>query len=140
PYHRFQVGAGGANRTVDLHHEPDRLPGSWGFGGGTAHHIAMNVETDEALVQKKANYEELGYTDASEIKDRFYFHSMYCRSPGGILVESCCNIPGGFEKDEPKETLGPALPLPPWMKDRWDEIRAQLEPITVPETATLSKA
>ena len=51
------------------------------------HHIAFNVETDDALVAQKALYEELGYTDASEIKDRYYFHSMYVRSPGGILVE-----------------------------------------------------
>ena len=35
-------------------------PGSWGFGAGTAHHIAFNVETDEALVKQKAIYEELG--------------------------------------------------------------------------------
>ena len=140
PYHRFETGKGGANKTITLLHEPDKLAGSWGFGAGTVHHIALWGADDDALAQQKAIYEELGYTDASEIKDRFYFHSMYCRSPGGILVESCCNVPGGFEKDEPKETLGTALHLPPWFKDRWDEIRAQLEPITVPETATLSKA
>jgi glyoxalase family protein len=104
------------------------------------HHIALWAADDDALAQQKAIYEELGYTDASEIKDRFYFHSMYCRSPGGILVESCCNVPGGFEKDEPAETLGTDLHLPPWQKDRWDEIRAQLEPIKVPETATLAGA
>jgi glyoxalase family protein len=140
PYHRFETGKGGANKTITLLHEPDKLAGSWGFGAGTVHHIALWAADDDALAQQKAIYEELGYTDASEIKDRFYFHSMYCRSPGGILVESCCNVPGGFEKDEPKETLGTALHLPPWMKDRWAEIKAQLEPITVPETATLSKA
>jgi glyoxalase family protein len=140
PYHRFETGKGGANKTITLLHEPEKLAGSWGFGAGTVHHIALWAADDDALAQQKAIYEELGYTDASEIKDRFYFHSMYCRSPGGILVESCCNVPGGFEKDEPKETLGTALHLPPWFKDRWDEIRAQLEPITVPETATLSRA
>jgi len=32
------------------HVEPERAPGSWGFGAGTAHHIAFNVETDDALV------------------------------------------------------------------------------------------
>jgi hypothetical protein len=71
-------------------------------------------------------------------KERRYFHSMYCRAPGGILVESCCDVPGGFEKDETREKLGTSLHLPPWFKDRWDEILAQLEPITVPETATAS--
>jgi glyoxalase family protein len=118
---------------VDLHVEPERAPGSWGFGAGTAHHIAFNVETDDALVKQKAVYEELGFTDASEIKDRFYFHSMYVRSPGGILVECTANVPGGFFQDEAPEELGTKLHLPPWFEDQREAIVSQLEPITVPE-------
>lgn len=136
PYHRFETGSGGPNKTVTLQHEPDRPAGSWTFGAGTHHHIALWGADDDALAAQKAIYEELGYTDASEIKDRFYFHSMYCRCPGGILVESCCNVPGGFMKDETKEELGTKLHLPPWFENRRDEILAQLEPIRVPETAT----
>jgi glyoxalase family protein len=132
PYHRFQAGDGPGS-VIDLHHEPDRAPGSWGFGAGTAHHIALNVETDDALVAQKAKYEELGYTDASEVKDRFYFHSMYVRSPGGILVECTANVPGGFYKDEAPEELGTHLLLPPWFEDQRAAIVARLEPITVPE-------
>jgi glyoxalase family protein len=135
-YHRFETGAGGANKTVTLLHEPDRPAGSWTFGAGTVHHIALWGADDDALTRQKAIYEELGYTDASEIKDRFYFHSMYCRCPGGILVESCCNVPGGFEKDETRNELGTKLHLPPWWADRTSEIMASLEPIRVPETAT----
>src|SRR5215469_12563967 len=135
-YHRFETGTGGANKTVDLLHEPDRPAGSWTFGSGTHHHIALWGADDDALARQKAIYEELGYTDASEIKDRFYFHSMYCRSPGGILVESCCNIGAGFERDETREELGTKLHLPPWWEHRKDEMMAQLEPITVPEIAT----
>jgi glyoxalase family protein len=133
PYHRFEVPGTGPGRIVDLHVEPERSPGSWGFGAGTAHHIAFNVETDEALVKQKAVYEELGYTDASEVKDRFYFHSMYVRSPGGILVECTANVPGGFYKDEAPEGLGTSLLLPPWFEDQRAAIVSQLEPITVPE-------
>lgn len=135
-YHRFEIGAGGANRTLVLQHDPDRAPGSWTFGAGTVHHLALWVADDEAMLAQKAIYEELGYTDCSEIKDRFYFHSMYVRSPGGILVECCCNVPGGLEKDEPAETLGQKLHLPPWFEDRRQEILAALEPIVAPETAT----
>jgi glyoxalase family protein len=134
-YHRFETGSGGANKTVTLIHEPDLPAGSWTFGAGTFHHIALWGADDAALAQQKEIYEELGYTDASEIKDRFYFHSMYCRCPGGILVESCCNVPGGFEKDEPRDKLGTMLHLPPWFDDRKAEIMAQLEPIQVPEIA-----
>jgi len=135
-YHRFETGTGGANKTVTLLHEPDRPAGSWTFGAGTVHHIALWGADDDALTRQKAIYEELGYTDASEIKDRFYFHSMYCRCPGGILVESCCNVPGGFEKDEPWNQLGTKLHLPPWWAGRTDEMMSVLEPIRVPETAT----
>jgi len=133
PYHRFEVPGRGAGRFVDLHHEPDRVAGSWGFGAGTAHHIAFNVETDDALVKQKAIYEELGFTDASEVKDRFYFHSMYVRSPGGILVECTANVPGGFYQDEAPEELGTKLHLPPWFEEQRAAIVSQLEPINVPE-------
>jgi glyoxalase family protein len=132
PYHRFQAGEG-VGTIIELHHEPDRSPGSWGFGAGTAHHIALNLEIDDALVQQKARYEELGFTDASEIKDRFYFHSMYVRSPGGILVECTANVPGGFFQDEAPDELGTHLLLPPWYEEQRAAIVARLEPVTVPE-------
>jgi glyoxalase family protein len=135
-YHRFETGIGGANKTITLLQEPERPSGSWAFGAGTFHHIALWGADDSALAQQKAIYEELGYTDASEIKDRYYFHSMYCRCPGGILVESCCNIDAGFLKDETADKLGTELHLPPWWEGRKDEMMAQLEPITIPETAT----
>jgi glyoxalase family protein len=132
-YHRFQAPEGGPGSVIDLHHEPDRAQGSWGFGAGTFHHIAFSVDNDEALLAQKALYEELGYTDASEVKDRYYFHSMYVRSPGGILVECTANVPGGFYQDEAPEELGTRLNLPPWYEDQRAEILAMLEPVRLPE-------
>jgi len=133
PYHRFEVPGVGPARSIDLLHEPDRAAGSWGFGHGTAHHIAFDVESDEALLRQKALYEELGYTDASELKDRYYFHSLYVRSPGGILVECTSSVPEGFFLDESVEELGTRLHLPPWYEDQRDAIVSRLEPIVVPE-------
>jgi glyoxalase family protein len=133
PYHRFEVHTGGAAKTLVLHHEPDRAPGSWGFGAGTAHHLALDIGSDEGLAEQKNLYEELGYTDCSEIKDRNYFHSIYVRSPGGILTECAASVPEGFGKDEPIDQLGMELLLPPWFEERRAEIVAMLEPITVPE-------
>jgi glyoxalase family protein len=133
PYHRFTAPGGGGGSIIDLVHEPDRAPGSWGFGAGTFHHIAFEVDDDEALVAQKALYEELGYTDASEVKDRFYFHSMYVRSPGGILVECTANVPGGFYQDEAPEDLGTRLNLPPWYESQRAEILTMLEPVILPE-------
>ncbi|MGE3404774.1 MAG: ring-cleaving dioxygenase [Vicinamibacterales bacterium] len=133
PYRRFEVGDGGPARTVILHHEPDRSQGSWGFGAGTGHHLALEVESDEALTQQKGLYEELGYTDCSEIKDRNYFHSIYVRSPGGILTECAATTEGGFTRDESWDELGTSLLLPPWFEAQRDTIVKMLEPVTVPE-------
>jgi glyoxalase family protein len=133
PYHRFEIGGGGAAKTLVLLHEPERRAGSWGFGAGTGHHLALDIGTDEALADQKNLYEELGYTDCSEIKDRNYFHSIYVRSPGGILTECAATAPGGFARDEPADQLGMALLLPPWFEARRQEIVAMLEPIVVPE-------
>jgi len=133
-YHRFEIGEGGAAKTVTLLHEPDRPSGSWIFGAGTAHHMALEVENDEKLAEQKGIYDELGYTDCSEIKDRLYFHSVYCRCPGGILVECAATVPNGFAVDEPSDQLGQSLLLPPWFEHRRAEIEAMLEPIKVPES------
>ena len=91
------------------------------------------MPSDEALVEQKGIYEELGYTDCSEIKDRNYFHSIYCRSPGGVLVECAATAPGAFARDEPYSELGTHMLLPPWFEQRRGEIMAMLEPIRVPE-------
>jgi glyoxalase family protein len=135
-YHRFEIGAGGAGKTLILLHEPVRPSGSWGFGAGTAHHVALDVADDEALAEQKGLFEELGYTDCSEIKDRNYFHSIYTRSPGGILVECAATAPGGFARDEAFNQLGTHLLLPPWFEHRRAEILAMLDPIRLPEWHT----
>jgi glyoxalase family protein len=132
-YHRLQMPGGGPASVIDLHHEPDRPAGSWWFGAGTFHHIAFDAASDEALVAQKAHYEELGYTDASELKDRYYFHSMYVRAPGGILVECTATVPEGFYLDEAPGDLGKHLNMPPWYEDQRAAILAQLEPIRLPE-------
>jgi len=135
PYHRFEIGAGGPGRTLILQHEPDRPAGSWTFGAGTVHHVALAVKNKEELQEQKGIYEELGYTDASDIKDRYYFYSMYVRSPGGILVECSCSQDEGFLRDEDEKHLGGKLHLPPWWEHRTQEMLAQLEPRHIPETA-----
>jgi glyoxalase family protein len=131
--HRYEVAKGGAGAMVELVHEPEKASGSWTFGAGCAHHIAMNVADDEALAKQKGIYEELGYTDCSEIKDRNYFHSIYTRCPGGILVECAATAPGAFAKDEPYQEMGTSLLLPPWFEAQRKEIEAMLEPVTVPK-------
>lgn len=130
-FHEYSIGEGGPGKTVYLRHDPETPQGSWTFGEGTVHHVAFAVAKDEANLALKGWLEGLGYTDASELKDRNYFHSVYVRSPGGILTEfATCDI--GFATDETYEELGQNLMLPPWFEDRREEIVAPLEKITPP--------
>jgi len=133
---RFHINEGGAQKTVDLLHQPDVKQGSWHFSQGIVHHIAFAVPTEKEQTVVKAHLEGLGFTDVSEIKDRNYFHSVYCRSPGGILCEvATCDI--GFAIDEPMDQLGHHMLLPPWFESRRAEIVAPLEKIKVPDFASM---
>ncbi len=130
-YTRFNINEGGAQKTIDLFHQPDVKQGTWAFAQGLVHHVAFAVPTEKEQTVVKAHLEGLGYTDVSEIKDRNYFHSIYCRSPGGILCEvATCDI--GFAIDEPMDKLGQKMLLPPWFESRRAEIVAPLEKIKVP--------
>ena len=60
--------------------------------------------------------------------DRFYFRSLYFREPNGILFEIATDGPG-FATDEPIDTLGESLALPPFLEPRRAEIEAGLKPI-----------
>lgn len=131
-HHQYEINGGGPGKTVILREDSDTPQGTWTFGEGSVHHVAFAVETDETNKQLKHWLEGLGYTDASELKDRNYFHSVYCRSPGGILTEFATSDIG-FATDESIEELGQKLQLPPWFEDRREEFVAQLELIVVPE-------
>jgi glyoxalase family protein len=63
--------------------------------------------------------------------DRFYFRSIYFREPSGVLFE-IATIGPGFDSDEPKETLGEALSLPPAFEHLREQIEPRLTPITNP--------
>ena len=60
--------------------------------------------------------------------DRFYFHSIYFREPGGILFEIATEGPG-FRVDEPVEHLGENLKLPLQYEEHRAEIERVLPPI-----------
>ena len=55
------------------------------------------------------------------VVDRMYFNSIYFREPGGVLFEVATDSPG-FLLDEPVETLGTELRLPP----RYEPYRARI--------------
>ena len=57
---------------------------------------------------------------------RFWFKSLYFREPNGILFEIATDAPG-FGADEPMETLGETLSLPPFLEARREQIEAGLK-------------
>ena len=58
-------------------------------------------------------------------KDRNYFRSVYFREPGRVLFEIATDPPG-FAVDEPTDSLGAALKLPPFLEGRRAQIEATL--------------
>jgi glyoxalase family protein len=61
----------------------------------------------------------------TEQKDRNYFRSVYFREPGRVLFEIATDPPG-FAVDEPMDSLGRALKLPPFLEGQRAAIEAAL--------------
>ncbi|MGI8713358.1 MAG: VOC family protein [Solirubrobacteraceae bacterium] len=134
PHHQFQIGdEQGFGRMLELVEEPDLPQGTWNFGEGTIHHHAFDVISAENQQAVKDYIVGLGFTDVSEAKDRGYFFSMYCRSPGGLLVELAYSTPQGLLTDEAADELGTHMCIPPHWEHRRAELD-QLEPIDTRET------
>jgi glyoxalase family protein len=94
-------------------------------GAGTVHHVAWASPLDE----HEAWHERVSRSGArpTPIIDRFYFRSIYFREPSGVLFEIATLGPG-FTADEPLETLGEALTLPP----DYEQYRERLEQVLTP--------
>lgn len=93
------------------------------MGTGSVHHVAWRTPTDQQQKLLRSNIVRAGL-NATPVIDRFYFHSVYFREPGGVLFEIATNHPG-FTVDERKEQLGTHLVLPPW----FESIRKDLEKV-----------
>jgi glyoxalase family protein len=132
-HHQYEFGTPeGQGRILELVEEPDLPQGTWTFGEGTIHHHAFAVATAEDQLAVKDYIVGLGFTDVSDVKDRGYFFSVYCRTPGGALFEFAYSRPEGFFIDEAADELGTHMCIPPHWEDRRAEI-AQLEPIDTEE-------
>lgn len=128
----FEVGPGGPGAEVHLEIRPDLPFGHAAIGG--VHHVAFRTPNDEEHQQWRARLAEAG-SHVTPVIDRFYFHSIYFREPGGILCEIATDGPG-FATDEDVATLGESLALPPFLEAHRREIEANLQPIRPVEFAT----
>jgi glyoxalase family protein len=120
----FENAAG----VVDIRETPDARPGAWGIG--SVHHLAWRVADDEQQLAVREQLEEAG-AQATPVIDRFWFHSVYFREPGGVLFELATDGPG-FAVDEDPEHLGETLVLPPWLEPARSQIDAILPPLRPP--------
>jgi glyoxalase family protein len=103
----------------------DRAPGRGISGAGTVHHIAWASPMEQHPEWRKRAV--AGGAHVTPIIDRFYFRSIYFREPSGVLFE-IATIGPGFTVDEPAESLGQSLALPP----NYEPLRPKLEKILTP--------
>jgi glyoxalase family protein len=94
-------------------------------GAGTVHHVAWASPLDDEEAWQRRVTESGAHP--TPIIDRFYFKSVYFREPSGVLFE-IATIGPGFTADEPLETLGEKLSLPP----NYEHLRDRLEDVLTP--------
>ncbi|HET6641420.1 MAG TPA: ring-cleaving dioxygenase [Nitrososphaeraceae archaeon] len=123
-----EVGIGGA-RIVDVLCLPYTQQALIGIG--SVHHIAFRTPTDEQQMILRRNIVK-ARLNATPVIDRFYFHSVYFREPGGVLFEIATNPPG-FAVDEKVEMLGTRLVLPPWLESMRSDLEKILPPVNLPK-------
>ncbi|MHC1547810.1 VOC family protein [Phyllobacterium sp. K27] len=100
-------------------------------GTGTVDHIAFRAAD---IPEVNATYGRLiaEGADATAMHDRKYFHSIYVREPGGTLLEMATDGPGMLI-DEPLETLGTELFVPPHFADETENVKIILPQFGLPK-------
>ena len=120
--YRYKAASNDIGLYVDLLHRPNQARAR--FGVGSIHHIAFRTVDDNEQIEYLNQLRRAGY-GVSEVMDRQYFHSIYFRSPGGVLFEIATDAPG-FYYDEPIAELGRNLKLPPWLEPSRSQIKQAL--------------
>jgi glyoxalase family protein len=122
--HVYEMGEGGPAAELHVAVQPGLPAARQGRGG--VHHVAFRTpDAEYGAWAERLN--SLRVPNSGKI-DRFYFRSLYFREPNGILFEIASDGPG-FAADEPLETLGEKLSLPPFLEPRRKEIEAGLRPV-----------
>jgi glyoxalase family protein len=129
---RFETGQGGPHSILDVVESREGPEGEESVG--TVHHVAWRAADADHQAEWREVLVKAG-RNVTPMIDRYYFKSIYFREPGGVLFEIATDVPG-FTVDEPAESLGTTLSLPPWFQVRRDRLDVTLPPIVVPTTAT----
>ncbi len=121
----YAMGAGGI--ASELHVIEDRDGPVAQQGAGGVHHVAFRTPDASEYDNWARRLADLRIPNSGPV-DRFYFRSLYFREPNGILFEIATDGPG-FATDEPMETLGEKLALPPFLEPKRAAIEAGLKPL-----------
>jgi glyoxalase family protein len=123
---RLGVGDQRPGKIVELIPSAKRSLG----GVGTIHHVAFATPTDDTQTVCAYELSEIG-VQPTTVQEREYFRSIYFRESSGVLYEIATSGPG-FAVDEPVESLGSRLCLPPWLEKFRDKIESSLPKILTP--------
>jgi glyoxalase family protein len=123
--HVFAMGPGGPAAELHVAVQPGLGPARQGAGG--VHHVAFRSPDRTELAAWTERLREFRLPSSGEV-ERYYFRSLYFREPNGILFEIATDGPG-FTVDEPLESLGDRLALPPFLESRRAAIEAGLKPL-----------
>lgn len=123
--HVYAMGEGGPAAELHVAVQPN-LPIAR-QGAGAVHHVAFRTPDVPAIRDWAARLSEFRIPSSGEV-ERYYFRSLYFREPGGNLFEIATDGPG-FTADEPLESLGERLSLPPFLEGRRTAIEANLKPL-----------
>jgi glyoxalase family protein len=123
--------AGAKRRARWSYDEPPAAAGVQ--GAGSIHHVAWSAADDDELQRMRLVASSAG-ARPTPIIDRQYFHSVYFREPSGVLFE-LASRDVGFDVDEPLQSLGQALMLPPQYERQRAQLELALTPIVNPRRA-----
>jgi len=123
--HVFEMGEGGP--AAELHVAVDPSLPAAGQGAGGVHHVAFRAADTEELRAWTERVRGFRVPSSGEV-ERYYFRSLYFREPNGVLFEIATDGPG-FAVDEPMESLGESLSLPPFLEAKRAQIEARLKPL-----------
>jgi glyoxalase family protein len=123
--HVYSMGDGGPSAELHVAVQPGLGTARQGAGG--VHHVAFRTPDVKTIHQWAERLNEFRIPSSGEV-ERFYFRSLYFREPGGNLFEIATDGPG-FAVDEPFETMGESLSLPPFLEARRAQIEAGLKPL-----------
>lgn len=134
--HLFAVGEGGNGAQVIVEHNTALPNARQGFG--TVHHAAFRVADRAGLDEWIQRMQRVGLPNSGYV-NRHFFESLYTKVAPQILFEIATDGPG-FMGDEPYETLGETLSLPPTLEPKRNKIEDDVRSIdTVRSTKRFTK-